>query len=77
MKDVVVVTSREVRAYTAATVTSGSVIDGIPPGSQVRLLEKRGAWSYVEIPTSGEHVRGWVESATYTPLWPWEMALVP
>jgi len=77
VKDVMVVTAREVRAYTAATVTSGSVIDSIPPGSQVRLLEKRGAWSYVEIPTSGEHVRGWVESATYTPLWPWEMALVP
>ena len=77
VKDVVVVTSREVRAYTAATVTSGSVIDSIPPGSQVRLLEKRGAWSYVEIPTSGEHVRGWVESATYTPLWPWDLALVP
>jgi hypothetical protein len=77
VKDVVVVTSREVRAYTSATITSGSVIDTIPPGSQVRLLEKRGAWSYVEIPTSGEHVRGWVESATYTPLWPWDMALVP
>ncbi len=77
VKDVMVVTSREVRAYTAATLTSGSVIDSLPPGSQVRLLEKRGAWSYVEIPTSGEPVRGWVESATYTPLWPWNMALVP
>ncbi|WP_395745824.1 hypothetical protein [Prosthecobacter sp.] len=78
VKDVMVVTSRDVRAYTAATVTSGSIIDkDIPPGSQIRLLEKRGAWSYVEIPTSGEHVRGWIESAAYTPLWPWDMALVP
>ncbi len=72
-----VVTAREVLAYTAATLTSGSVIDRIPPGSQVRLLEKRGAWSYIEIPTSDEHVRGWIESATYTPLWPWDMGLLP
>ena len=76
VKDVMVVTAKEVSAYTAATLTSGSVID-LPPGSQVRLLEKRGAWSYVEIPSGTEPVRGWVESATYTPLWPWEMALLP
>jgi hypothetical protein len=76
VKDVMVVTAREVSAYTAATVTSGSVVD-LPPGSQVRLLEKRGAWTYVEIPSSGETVRGWVESATYTPLWPWDAALLP
>ena len=76
VKDVMVVTAREVSAYTAATVTSGSVVD-LPPGSQVRLLEKRGAWTYVEIPSSGEPVRGWVESATYQPLWPWDAALLP
>ena len=76
VKDVMVVTARDVSAFTAATLTSGSVID-IPPGSQIRLLEKRGAWSYVEIPSSGEPVRGWVESATYTPLWPWDVMLVP
>lgn len=76
VKDVMVVTAREVNAYTAATVTSGNVIS-LPPGSQIRLLEKRGAWSYVEVPSSPQHVRGWVESATYTPLWPWDMMLVP
>ena len=76
VKNVMVVTAREVSAYTAATVTSGNVI-ALPPGSQVRLLEKRGAWSYVEVPSSGEPVRGWVESATYTPLWPWDMMLLP
>ncbi|MDI1310802.1 hypothetical protein [Prosthecobacter sp.] len=76
VKDVMVVTAREVSAYSAATVTSGNVI-ALPPGSQVRLLEKRGAWSYVEVPSGDEHVRGWVESATYTPLWPWDMGLVP
>jgi len=76
LKDVMVVTARDVNAYTAATVTSGNVI-ALPPGSQVRLLEKRGAWSYVDIPSGDEHVRGWVESATYTPLWPWDMQLLP
>ncbi|MDZ4403322.1 BatD family protein [Prosthecobacter sp.] len=76
VKDVMVVTAKEVSAYTAATLTSGSVID-IPPGSQVRLLEKRGAWSYVEIPSGTDPVRGWVESATCTPLWPWEVTLLP
>ncbi|WP_395735327.1 hypothetical protein [Prosthecobacter sp.] len=76
VKDVMVVTSRDVRAYTAATVTSGDVIV-IPPGSQVRLLEKRGAWSYVEIPRSEENLRGWIETATYTPLWPWDTNLLP
>ena len=70
------ITAREVSAYTSATITSGNVI-ALPPGSQVRLLEKRGAWSYVEVPSGDEHVRGWVESATYTPLWPWDMQLLP
>jgi len=76
VKDIVVVTVREVKAYTAATVVSGSVTD-IPPGSHVRLLEKRGAWSYVEIPASGGPVRGWIETPVYTPLWPWESKLLP
>lgn len=76
VKDIVVVTVRDVKAYTAATVVSGSVID-IPPGSQVRLLEKRGAWSYVEIPSNGDMLRGWVETPVYTPLWPWDARLLP
>lgn len=75
-KDVMVITMPNVSAYSSATVTAGSLID-LPPGSQVRLLEKRGAWSYVEIPASGEPLRGWVEATTYTPLWPWESSLVP
>ncbi|MFC5453508.1 BatD family protein [Prosthecobacter fluviatilis] len=76
VKDVMVVTARDVNAYTSATVTSGNVV-ALPPGSQVRLLEKRGAWSYVEVPSEDEPVRGWIESATYTPLWPWDMMLLP
>lgn len=74
--DIMVVISKEVSAYTAATLTSGSVID-VPPGSQVRLLERRGAWSYVEVPSGTGPVRGWIESASCTPLWPWDAKLVP
>lgn len=76
VKDVMVVTAKDVSAYTAATVTSGSVID-LPPGSQIRLLEKRGAWTYVEIPASGGLLRGWIETPVYTPLWPWDSKLLP
>jgi hypothetical protein len=77
VNDIVVITAKEtVNAFTAATLTSGSVID-LPPGSQVRLLEKRGSWSYVEVPSGSEPVRGWVETATFTPLWPWDAALLP
>jgi hypothetical protein len=76
VKDISVITQPDVDSYTAATVTSGSVIP-LPPGSQVRLLEKRGTWFYVEIPSQPENLRGWVEAAALSPLWPWETNLVP
>lgn len=71
-----IVTQPDVDSYTAATVTSGSVIP-LPPGSQVRLIEKRGSWFYVEIPSKPENLRGWVEASALTPLWPWDTNLVP
>lgn len=71
-----IVTAPDIRAYTAATTTSGTVID-LPPGSQVRLLEKRGAWIYAEVPSRPENLRGWVENRALTPLWPWESSLIP
>ena len=58
-------------------VTSAANLD-LPPGSQLRLLEKRGAWSYVEVPVSAdEPTRGWVETSVVQPLWPWDEALLP
>lgn len=74
--DISIVNQPDISAYTAATVTSGSVIS-LPPGSQVRLLEKRGSWIYVEIPNEIENLRGWVESAAVTPLWIWDEKLIP
>lgn len=71
-----VVTASDIRAYTAATTTAGTVME-LPPGSQVRTLEKRGAWFYVEFPSRPENLRGWVEARVITPLWPWDPALIP
>lgn len=76
VKDISIVTLPDVNSYTGATVTSGSVIS-LPPGSQVRTLETRGPWLYVEIPGSPENLRGWVEAAAVTPLWTWDASLVP
>lgn len=76
VRDISVVSFQDVRAYTAATITSGTVID-LPPGSQVRVLDNRGSWNYVEIPNQPANLRGWVEVGALTPLWIWDEALVP
>jgi cytochrome c-type biogenesis protein CcmH/NrfG len=77
VRDVMVVTQPEVSLYAAATVTSASNLD-LPAGSQLRLIERRGAWSYVEVPVAAdEPTRGWVESSVIQPLWPWDEALLP
>ncbi|MES2597337.1 MAG: BatD family protein [Verrucomicrobiota bacterium] len=76
VKDISVVTQADANSYTSATVTSGSVI-ALPPGTQVRTLEKRGPWYYVDIPSSPENLRGWVEGGAITPLWIWDADLVP
>jgi hypothetical protein len=71
IKAVALVTAPDVHAYTAASATSGTVSE-LPPGSQVRQLETRGAWTYVEIPGEGESNRGWVQSNALAALWPEE-----
>lgn len=77
VRDIVIVTQPEVSLYAAATVTSAANLD-LPPGSQLRLLEKRGGWSYVEVPVSAdEPTRGWIDASVAQPLWPWDEALLP
>jgi hypothetical protein len=82
LEKLAVVTAPGAKAYTAATVTSGSVSQ-LPPGSEVRKLEERGAWCYVEIPPppqSGDDssdrqvLRGWVQMDALTPYWPFDPA---
>jgi hypothetical protein len=72
IENLAVVIAPNTKAYTAATVTSGSV-SSLPPGSEVRKLEDRGAWCYVEIPVESDDTRrGWVQSDVLTPFWPRE-----
>jgi hypothetical protein len=78
VKDIFVVIKEDAKAFTAASTTAGTVID-LPPGSQIRLQEKRGAWSYVEIPGVPDNLRGWVETDRLSVLWPqaWPVSLIP
>lgn len=76
VKDIALVTAKDIRAHTAAATTAGGVID-LPPGSSTRILEVRGAWTYCEIPYQPEPLRGWVENSALTPLWPYDPALIP
>lgn len=77
VRDVSVVTAPETNLYAAATVTSAANLE-LPPGSQVRLLERRGDWSFIEVPTTAEEpTRGWVEDTVLQPLWPWDESLLP
>jgi hypothetical protein len=73
VKDLRVVTAPGVKAFTAATTTSGSVVE-VPPGSQVRVVEDRGSWCYVEIPTGRDHEthRGWLQRESLAELWPFD-----
>lgn len=69
--DLAVVTATGAKAYTAATISSGSV-RALPPGSEVRKLQDHGTWYYVEIPSEDEELRGWVRAETLTPFWPFD-----
>ena len=69
VRDIAVVTESGAQAYTAATTTSGTVVK-LPPGSQVRLIDDRDAWCYVEVHTGNTDHRGWVQHSALTPLWP-------
>jgi tetratricopeptide (TPR) repeat protein len=62
------VLSAETDAFTSPTPDAKKVID-LPPGSEVRLLQRSDKWSYVEIPGD---LRGWVRSDTIAPVWPIE-----
>ncbi len=78
VRNIAVVTSKETRAYAAASTTSNSLAP-LPPGSQVRKIEDRGSWSYVEFhyenpAPEGKDIRGWVQTEFITPLWPYDPA---
>ena len=71
IEKIAIITEPNTKAYTAATVTAGTVT-ALPPGSEVRRLEDRGQWTYVEIPGEDLVRRGWVLNSTFEPLWPYQ-----
>ncbi len=80
VRDLAVVTSPETRAYAAAS-TTGSSLAQLPAGSQVRKLEDRDSWCYVEFHNEnpqpeGRNIRGWVQTESISPLWPYDSAFL-
>jgi tetratricopeptide (TPR) repeat protein len=78
VRELAVVTSKDARAYAAASTTSSSLVQ-LPPGSQVRKIEDRDSWCYVEFHDGsplpeGRDLRGWVQSESLAPLWPYDPA---
>lgn len=60
------VTAGEVSALTAPVPGAKPVV-GLPPGSELRLLQQSGPWYYAEIPGD---LRGWVRRESIEPVWP-------
>lgn len=78
VKDLAIVTAPNAKCFTAASTTAGKVID-LPPGSQVRKLEERGAWTYMETwreetgsGAVGQMFRGWVQKDALSEFWPFD-----
>ena len=67
----IVVDEEGVSAVNVPAGTADTVI-AINAGSQVRRLETRGEWTYVELP-GDTATRGWVRTATLEPLWPFQV----
>ncbi len=60
------ITGKGVTAVTSPVPDAKAVID-LPPGSEVRILQETGPWTYVEIP--GE-IRGWLRNEQLAAVWP-------
>lgn len=55
-RDVAIVVRQDVQARLATAENAGTVLV-LPPGSEVRILSTRGAWSYAALPND---LRGWI-----------------
>lgn len=80
VRHLAVVTAADTQSYTSATTTGGKVI-ALPLGSQVRKLEERGAWSYVETwraesSDNGQMYRGWVQNSALSAYWPFDASFL-
>ena len=59
-RDLAIVTRKAIQARLATADNAGTVLL-LPPGSEVRVLSTRGAWSYAELPNE---LRGWIPAAS-------------
>ncbi|MBP7950805.1 MAG: SH3 domain-containing protein [Verrucomicrobiales bacterium] len=73
-QEIAVVMSGNLSALNAPAEGADSLIS-LPPGSEVRILQVRGQWSYVEV-AGAKATRGWVRSEHLESLWPWSLAAV-
>lgn len=69
-----VVIEEGITANNAPAENADTVIS-LPPGSQIRPLEKRGDWTYLEVPNE-QSTRGWVKTSSIEKLWPYPAHLV-
>tara|TARA_B110000305_G_C19325400_1_gene581098 strand:+ start:85 stop:912 length:828 start_codon:yes stop_codon:yes gene_type:complete len=60
------ITANGTAALTAPVPDAKTVI-ALPPGSEVRIIQESGPWTYVEIP--GE-IRGWLRNEQLAAVWP-------
>lgn len=60
------VVARETSALAAPAPDAKAVV-ALPPGSELRILQKTGPWNYAEIPGG---LRGWVRSTSVVGVWP-------
>lgn len=71
---IAVMMEASVNALNAPASMADEVIT-VTPGTQVKPLEKRGDWTYIELPVETS-TRGWVPSSSLQPLWPFDSKLI-
>ena len=64
------VIAAETKGFTAPALDAQTVIE-LPPGSELRILQKSGHWTYVGIPGD---TRAWVRTDSFEGIWPIDIA---
>ena len=59
-RDLAIVTQEKIQARLATAENAGTVLV-LPPGSEVKILSTRGAWSYAALPND---LRGWIPASS-------------
>ena len=65
LQDLAIVTANEAVARTEPVPDSETVVE-LPPGSELRIIQRRGPWTYVGIP---DELRGWVRTEDIAPVY--------